>query len=222
MLIFISVGDTSIHINNNWNEKFDLWVHYFGDNDSIYETYKLNSTYITRGKGLKFENIVTSFNQYDFWKKYDYIWFPDDDIKIDINDTFLFYELSKLSNSDISQPSLYNMNVSHYKLINKPNMISEWVDFIEIQMPLFKTKIFDNTILPFLTANVWNRSGFGFDFWWSDQWVSSLKFKKLLVHQIQAIHTRPLSLNYNKYNIKPYEDFDKMKNIVNKTYLNYE
>lgn len=214
MLIFICVGDTSIHLHNRWSDKFDVWVYYYGDNETNFEIYKANSTYITRGKGMKFENIVSAFNQYDFWKKYDYLWFPDDDIRLDVKDAFIFYELSKLLNSDISQPSLYNMNVSHYKLIHKANMVGEWIDFIEIQMPLFKTTIFETIILPFLTANVWNRSGFGIDYWWSDQWVSKLNFKKLLVHQVQAIHTRPISVNYGKYNLNPGEDFDKMKTLI--------
>jgi len=213
MLIFLCAGDTSIHLQNRWNEKFDVWIYYYGDNISNYETYKLNSTYITQGKGLKFENIVQSFHEYDFWKKYDYIWFPDDDIKLDVKDVSIFYELSKLLNSDISQPSLYNMNISHYKLINKPKMVGEWTDFIEIQMPLFKTTIFENTILSFLTDNVWNRSGFGFDYWWSDQWVLKFNYRKLLVHQVQAVHTRPVSVNYSKYNLKPSEDFEKIKNL---------
>lgn len=36
----------------------------------------------------------------------------------------------------ISQPSLYNLNVSHQILINRSNIAME-INFIEIQMPCF-------------------------------------------------------------------------------------
>jgi hypothetical protein len=214
MIIFLCAGDHSLHIDNGWSEEFDLWIHYYGEDETIYEKYKESCKFITRGKGSKYENITNLLNQHELWKIYDYIWFPDDDIKINSKDLKRFYEYSVYYDVDISQPSLYDINVSHKSLVNKENWNCEWVDFIEIQMPLFKVSIFDKIIFPFLNENKWNKSGFGFDFWWSDKWIEKYNFKKLLVHEIYAIHTNPVGLSYNKQGFNPTNDFNNLKNIV--------
>lgn len=127
-LIIIPAGDNSFHIN--WNKKgniFDLFIIYFGDNIEIEKQYKKNSDYFIKKKGPKWQlirHVLLYFNKNNFnWRKYKYIWLPDDDLDTSQKDLHEFLLTSQKLKLKLSQPSLRPRDL---KLKDQFKILKDW------------------------------------------------------------------------------------------------
>lgn len=219
-LIIIPAGDNSLHIEADpygWffnNRNYDLYVNYYGENDNIAEEYKAKSDYFSRHKGPKWSIIrAVLFQTGNFWEKYDYIWFPDDDLRlpngaISINELFNIAANFKLN---LSQPALIDENVSHKNLIYNPNSLLRFTNFVEIMCPLFSITAF-KTIISTL-KNIEIKSGWGLDY----IWPQLLNYKSIaVIDAIPIHHTRVASFTnkvpnsfYIKFKINPIAEMNR-------------
>lgn len=141
-LIVVPAGDNSYHKSWYNSSLYDLFVIYFGNNEKIEKDYKNKSDYFLKRKGPKWQLIRYVFTEFDFdWDEYQYIWLPDDDLKISKEDVEEFLIVSQNLKLKLSQPSLRPLDLSienQLKIINdfkKINKKSEryygWVNYLK-------------------------------------------------------------------------------------------
>jgi hypothetical protein len=219
-LVFLCAGDTSLHLINEWNTRrnFDLCINYYGNDKANAEHFANHCEYIFYNKGPKWNNISTVLRDAEFWKNYSFLWIPDDDIELHVNEVNKMFDIVARENIPLSQPSLFPKNVDHPRLIHQQNYTEDTkpTDFVEIQMPCFDVKVFQDVVWPILLDNKWNISGWGFDVYWSHA-----IHRKRLVNSVVATHTKPVQTNngfYKSYNCNPFEE---MKVFLQKYNIKY-
>jgi hypothetical protein len=140
-LVFTSAGDNTNFIN--WwcsdSNNYDIYVIYYGNNEENYALYAKYVTFIERRKGSKFQNFNYFYNKYpDIIAKYERFFILDDDIEIKSNDINRMFAFSEKYNLLICAPSFtHDSKISHIITKNKRNVILEYTNFIEINVPLF-------------------------------------------------------------------------------------
>lgn len=216
-LVILCAGNESLHIKNNWTKnvrEFDLCVLYYGKNEKMCEEYKKGCKYFCEVEGAKWKNIHQILKNNDFWKKYEFIWFPDDDLEVDVEQVNKMFKIVLEKNIGLSQPSLMNENVSHMGLLHRSEMGDVFkAEFVEIQMPCIRKKEVETIVLPMLDENEDNISGWGFDHYWA-----KMIDEKYIVNRVIVRHTKPVSINsgfYEKFGINPFEEMRRFKNKYN-------
>lgn len=209
-LIFLCVGDSSLHVANDWHNKnrlFDLFLFYYGNDEIVEQKYRSHvpSSHFHKQKGTKFQNIRVFYKEYGkLLKNYEYIFMPDDDLILSRYDVENFILFCHKKNYYMAQPSLFKGNALHTKLIIiNDGSDTRKTDFIEIQMPLMKIELFKK-FMGFCLYTYWNQCGWGYDNIWSES--SFCDQPKYVVNSISAIHTRPMAINmgfYKEFNIDP-------------------
>lgn len=137
-LIFSSVGDnTTFH--NNWignNKNYDLFICYYGDSNDKFKEY---SDYYIMHKGSKFQNLHYVYQNYkSVLDKYSYFFIPDDDIIISVAQINKLFDIIKVMDLWIIQPSFnIDSKISHRITLSNPKYKLRYVNFIEVGVPLF-------------------------------------------------------------------------------------
>ena len=73
-LVYTSAGDNT-RFYKDWGEKnrnYDIWVTYYGDDESNYKKYKDHVDSINKRKGFKFQNFYDLYHKKDL-SQYDRI-----------------------------------------------------------------------------------------------------------------------------------------------------
>jgi glycosyltransferase involved in cell wall biosynthesis len=123
-LLFISIGDNN-YLNKEWlsnKKKYDIYVFYYGDNNSVYENYKTYKgiKYLEKRKGSKFQNFLYLFtNFYNIVKHYERFFILDENIVINLEDINELFDISIKYKIKICSPSFnpsYNVkyNISKH------------------------------------------------------------------------------------------------------------
>ena len=81
-LVVVRAGDSSLH--PQWTTEpdrrdWDLVVSYFGDDPA---RFRNAGEVRVDGKGQKYAGLHDLFERDAFWRGYDYIWLPDDDLAV--------------------------------------------------------------------------------------------------------------------------------------------
>jgi hypothetical protein len=160
--------------------------------------------------GYKWENILWFLETNEIWKTYDYIWLPDDDLKINEKDIDIFFEFVTHHKLNICQPSLKsNNNVSHKILQTKTGNEQQIrkIDFVENQMPCFKKEFVIVHLLPFLQENRKHiETGWGIDIWWSKMFNEMLYIiDDIIVEHTRRVNTRKLCYEQRMFFIEKYK-----------------
>ena len=121
----------------------------------------------------KWENILWFLGNYNIWKKYEFLWFPDDNINISEKDIMTYLNIVNENKIKISQPSIYksgkNKSHVHKVLLHNPKKSFRKSHFIENKLVCFKRSYVEDKLLPFLKQNEnYLQSGWGLDIWWSE------------------------------------------------------
>lgn len=217
-LVILCAGNESLHIKNKWIEKvkeFDLCILYYGKDSSILGKYKKGCEYFGEVEGPKWKNIHKILKNNDFWRKYKYIWFPDDDLEIGVENVNKMFKIVNERKIKLSQPSLLDENVSHKALLHRDDIDEDIykTEFIEIQMPCIRVEEVKTVVYKTLEENEDNISGWGFDHYWS-----KMIEDKYIVNSVVVRHTKPVSINsgfYKKYGINPFEEMKRFKEKYN-------
>ena len=187
VLVILRCGDKSLH--RDWcsaDQSWDLAASYFGDDAALAFP---EATYVHRYKGGKWDGIFDFCrNHPEVMDKYDYFWFPDDDIAADPQSLERLFKIVADNRFELSQPSLkVGSYVSH--LITLHNCLFQFrnVNFVELMVPLVSRNVFQKILPLFQKA----RSGFGIDFVWN-QFTSDPSRSVAIIDAVQVEHTRPV------------------------------
>ena len=185
-LIISTVGDKSLH--QSWgNGDWDLVLLYYGDNIDIAKTYKTDKNQVHVGKGFKWHLIKEFITQnMEYVKGFDYVWFPDDDIKItNFEISSMFYIMEKWD-LWLAQPSLTGY-VSHSITKPQPNSILRFTNFVEVMAPCMSRDV----VFKLLDTFDSNYSSWGYEAVWNHL-LGNPKDKIAIIDSIQMEHTKPI------------------------------
>ena len=187
-LVVATVGDDSLH--SHWlldNPNFDLVLLYYDDDPQIASSYQKYTPYVYSGKGFKWW-LIKAFidNNIEFISKYDYIWFPDDDVFITSPEINKLFDLNRQYNLSLSQPSMLGY-VSHQITLPQRGSLLRYTNFVEILAPMFGL----DTLLKVKHTFDANESAWGLDFIWP-YLLNEPKDKVAIIDDIVMFHTKPV------------------------------
>jgi len=149
-LVFTSAGDNT-KFDELWigpNQNYDVMVVYYGKNDKILNKYSQKVDYILQRKGSKFQNFHYIYeNHKDILDKYERFFILDDDIIFGVDEINEMFRLSKKYNFWICGPTFKitpECKISHEITKTKNKKQFRYVNFIEVNVPLFNRKALDN------------------------------------------------------------------------------
>jgi hypothetical protein len=206
-LIIAPAGDNSLFID--WlgeNQSFDVCTIYFGDSDEIFNEYKKNSKFCIKNKGQKW-HLIYSFIKENInnISQYDFFWFPDDDLKTNVNDINTIFEISKKYDLELCQPSMTG-HVSYQIERKVENSLLRFTSFVEIICPMMSK----NTCFNLLETFIINESGWGLDYLWP-KLLGYSQDKIAIIDKVEVEHTRPVGSNYsNRFKKEPMQELNEL------------
>ena len=189
-LIVVRAGDNSLH--PEWlgpNQNFDVVVSYFGNQPDIYRTG------VTRidHKGSKWEGLTLVMNSPELngeilnWKDYDYICFPDDDLRTGVDTWNEFFDIVHELKPALSQPALTPESYfTHPITLQVPDVKYRKTNFVEVMAPCFRRDFFYAAKHTFAE----NASGWGLDYLWPS--MIDDRDNIIIVDKTPIVHTRPV------------------------------
>lgn len=192
-LIIVRGGDASLHPQWLMEKKrnWDLALSYYGD---FPDRYKGQYEYLHLFKGSKWQGIKDFVEKnMNIIMEYEYVWLPDDDLFSDGKNISNFFEICKILNLTIAQPSLtrysyYSWPITLQVKSKQKLQVARITNFVEIMAPCFNVKNFP------LFSNSFgeNTSGFGYEFlWWKLAEEAGVE-KFGIVDLTPIYHTRPV------------------------------
>ena len=187
-LVIVRAGDRSLHprwTNSAATRSWDLVVSYYGSDAALYRDASVKRI---DDAGAKWPGLHRLLCRERFWRDYDYVWLPDDDLAIDeagvdaLFATVAAHDLA-LAQPALSWPSFY----SHPITIRHPSFRLRFTDFVEIMAPCFARSALDICIETMAES----ASGWGFDWVWPQQ-VGARERRCAVIDDVTVTHTRPI------------------------------
>jgi hypothetical protein len=147
-LVIVRAGDSSLH--PRWTHSlatrdWDLVVSYFGNDPHCYRD---GGVIRIDDMGPKYPALHTVLNREDFWRGYDYIWLPDDDLAVSQGTISSLFEVTASHDFALTQPALSWLSwFSHAVTIQHPSFKLRLTNFVEIMAPCFERRFLE-TCLP--------------------------------------------------------------------------
>ncbi|MBZ9671862.1 hypothetical protein [Mesorhizobium sp. ES1-3] len=191
-LVIVRAGDNSLH--RGWGAdvsecEFDLIVSYYGtDPSSFRQPYENRVDY----KGGKWDGIHALFSQRpDLLDRYQYIWFPDDDLEADRTTIEAMFAKMRRLDLHIAQPALtLDSYFSHLPFLRCKSFEFRLVDKIEIMAPCLRADVAAK-MLPLFKESM---SGFGLDSLWTRLAAQNLG-RSAVFDALPVRHTRPVGVH---------------------------
>lgn len=163
--VFTSAGNNT-NFDKLWlgkNKKYDVYVIYYGNNDTVYNKYKSNKhiKHIERRKGSKFQNFLYFYNKYpEIISKYDRFFILDDDIIFNVDDINKMFSISREYNLDICGPSFIPPSKLSWSITKHvENRLLTYTNFVEVNTMLFNK----NALINLMKYMVPELIGWGID-----------------------------------------------------------
>jgi hypothetical protein len=191
-LVITRAGDRSLH--PHWTSSlatrdWDLVISYFGDDA---RRYRDAGDLRIDDKGPKYVGLHTLLQREDFWRDYDYIWLPDDDLAVVQSTISALFEVTASLDLTLTQPALsWSSFYSHPVTIRHPRFRLRMTNFVEIMAPCFK-RSFLETCLPTLGENL---SGWGLDWLWPCL-LRGVSSRVAIIDDVTVTHTRRRGPSY--------------------------
>lgn len=217
-LLISPVGNDSLyHIWLRDKPSFDTYFIYYGDNEIIANNLKQSCNYFIRQKGTKF-NILKKLitGNFDFFKQYDFVFVPDDDLYLTTKDINRMFDLAHKHELQICQPSI----VGYYDVpitLNVPSCLLRFTNFVEVMCPCFSKEALEKCAMSF----DYSVSGWGIDLWWH-KLMGHPKDKFAILDDVIAIHTRRCFGGENYKNNQIYEPWNDLKKLIKEQDLSEE
>jgi hypothetical protein len=187
-LVIVRAGDTSLHpgwTRDPATRDWDLVVSYFGENPGRFRD--ADSRRID-DPGQKWSGLHALLTREDFWRNYDYIWLPDDDLAVDQDTVSALFANMALMEFALAQPALsWASYYSHRVTLRHPSFTLRMTNFVEVMAPCFARPFLERCLPTFVE----NLSGWGLDVLWPRMLPRSSR-ACAIVDALQMTHTRPV------------------------------
>jgi hypothetical protein len=215
-LVIVMAGDSSLHEKFAPGRKFELWVCYWGDDDTVAARYERSCDRLFRIKGQKWALVREIGKQartlaLPQFSSYDYVFLPDDDIEFpngaaDIERAFEFASEIK---ADIYQPAVANENLTKEATRRIEGAVCHAATSVEIMMPCFTGEVFEQSVLRLLHVNGYVKVGWGLELLFVRMAESFLNrpVRTFVLDDVPAIHTRPVRSGPSAYAVGENENF---------------
>jgi hypothetical protein len=140
-----------------------------------------------RRKGSKFQNFYQFYTSYpDILVHYDLFFILDDDIIMSVGDINNMFRIANKYNLAICQPSFAKGSIiSHGITKNKPTILLQYTNFVEVNTPLFNRESLDKAMAVYSPTLI----GWGIDFLYI--WANGFNEKAYaVIHCVQCINPR--------------------------------
>ncbi len=144
--------------------------------------------------GYKWKGLRQILAENDFWREYDYICFPDDDLSADAKAWSAFFNICAELKAKLAQPSLTRDSFfSHMITLKNERFFARETNFVEVMTPCFSR---DFLVEAFETL-ILHRSGngHGLDLLWPMLLAGDSAW---IIDEISVRHARPIGENYNR------------------------
>lgn len=214
-LIVLCAGDTSLHQSKHqhWTHSskiYDVAIIYYGDTQSKKELFQQEADLFYHQKGPKWTLLRHFFmTQTQVWQAYDFVAFPDDDLKITVPQWNALFKIGSQYQLDLYQPSLVNNGeqyIKHTLLVSQPQNILRYVNFVEIMTPIFSQRALKQAVQKRIVIDSHLQSGWGMDYalpqtilpyhkynYPENHPINKNTFQIAVIDTIAIEHTKPLS-----------------------------
>jgi len=187
-LVIVRAGATSLHpgwLQRHEARNWDLVVCPFE------ELPKLQLEDVSIGDvmpGQKWTGLFRLLSEWDGWRRYRYVWLPDDDLFAIQAHLSLFFNLCAEHNVALAAPALAEHSFfSHIMSLRNRSFLRRRVTFVEVMMPCFRVDVLVRCLPTFgLTETGY---GWGLDY----VWPKLLDYRDVwLFDAISVVHGRPV------------------------------
>lgn len=170
-LVVLCAGDTSLHRKHHchWchpQRTYDVAIIYYGNNQSIQKEYQKEANYFVCQTGPKWSLLRTFLLQHQArCKRYAFVAFPDDDLKITVDQWNALFEIGHQYRLDVFQPSLVHNGfqyIKHTHLVSQPQNTLRYTNFVEIMVPILSHRALENAHTLLTSTHL--KSGWGIDY----------------------------------------------------------
>jgi hypothetical protein len=140
--------------------------------------------------GPKWAGLREALRAWDGWREYDYIWMPDDDIRVSQKAINKMFAVAQGAGLDLFAPALdADSYFAHFDTVCNPSFFGRWVGFVEIMVPGFSRPALER-LQPTLDLS---ETGWG---WGLDSvWPKLLDYKNVgIIDAVTVTHTRPVGV----------------------------
>jgi len=207
-LVFSAVGDGSVH--NTWlkgKKSYDIMLVYFGDNPEIAEKYESEVKYFYQKKSPSKFILLKDFieEHKDIFKKYEYIWAPDDDVASSSENINNLFKTMKEFDLWLSQPAIEGFN-SYSITRPQPGKKLRYTNFVEVMAPCFSLEKL-LVLYPTFEESV---SAWGLDFLWPAL-LGYPEDKIAIIDYSTANHTKQPGTDYSRFLVRPKTELENIR-----------
>jgi hypothetical protein len=187
-LVVVRAGDTSLH--PQWTDDlatrdWDLVVSYYGDDP---RRFRDDGALRLDDKGQKLGGLHSLLTREAFWRGYDYIWLPDDDVAIAQQDVSELFRQTAALDLALTQPALsWDSYWSHRVTLRHPSFRLRLTNYVEVMAPCFERSFLERCLPTFVES----MSGWGLDILWP-RLLPARPRRCAVIDDVQMTHTRPV------------------------------
>lgn len=210
-LLVSPVGKKSLDICEGWasgDRSYDIILIYFDTDGS--EDFQHIAEHVILFKGFKYPLLYRLFDaNIELIIKYEYFFFPDDDIRMTSRDINKLFSFAKAQRITVCQPSLYPKNYFWQITKNSPDTKFRYVSLVEIMCPVFSREALKKCLPSFVESN----SGWGLEVAWY-RLLGSKKDMFIIYDLIIAIHEGILGASSKLYDNLKEMGISPMRNLI--------
>jgi hypothetical protein len=187
-LVIARVGRSSLHPSWISQTQARNWDLYLCPYQSLLPRDEVDVTVGEVLSGPKWTGLRELLHAWDGWRKYEYIWLPDDDIFASQETINRLFSLGKALSFELFAPALHEASYyAHFDTMRNRRCFARRTGFVEIMVPCFSVRAL-TALLPTLdlTPTGW---GWGLD----SLWPFLLEYRNVgIVDAAPVLHTRPV------------------------------
>lgn len=209
--VISAVGRNSLHkMWTEGNRNFDL--HLIVYDDSL-ERFRDDAEYVSHIKGFKLKVIYKYLEANPQFKdKYDYYFFPDDDIRMDAATINAVFDAMRHYELKIAQPALRMSYFTWQHTLYDRYSKLRYTNFVEMMVPCFSHEALQKVLFTFSE----NETGWGTETHWS-LLIDATPRDMAVIDEVNVVHTRPIQSGQEIHNreLAAYLHKFKLKTRVN-------
>ena len=184
--VISAVGRNSLHrmwLTGECN--FDLHLVVYDDS---MEEFHGDTEYICHIKGYKLRVVYRYLEMYpELKERYDYFFFPDDDIQMDAAAINTLFEAMRRYRLQIAQPALRMSYYTWSHTLQDRYCKLRYINFVEMMVPCFSREALNKVLFTFNE----NETGWGTETHWAEL-INASQRDMAVIDEVSVVHTRPI------------------------------